>query len=83
MMRAMDANDYDMAEWLLLQGASVHTEAISGMTPAYSVQYDLKKYKPGSPPYQKALHLKELMQARGAVFPAQTPDQVRAKRAKP
>lgn len=82
MMRAMDCQDYDLAEWLLLQGASVDIEAGGGVTPAYSVEFHLQKFEPGSPTYQKVLHLKELMQARGAVFPAQTPEQVRAKRAR-
>jgi len=43
LMRAMDAQDYDLAEWILLQGASVKIVAKGGMTPAYSVQYDLNK----------------------------------------
>jgi len=80
MMRAMDAQDYDLAEWLLLRGASVHVVAGGGMTPAYSVQYDLKKFKVGSPTYNKVLHFKMLMEERGAVFPALNPAEVRAKR---
>ena len=80
MMAAIDSQDYDLAEWLLLHGASVHVEAKGGMTPAYSVQYDLQKFKPGSPTYNKVLHLKELMEARGAVFPAPSPAEIRAKR---
>ena len=82
MMRAMDAQDYDLAERLLLQGASVHIEAGGGMTPAYSAQYDLQKFKPGSPTNNKVLRFKELMQARGAVFPALSPAEVRARRTK-
>jgi uncharacterized protein len=80
MMRAMDAQDYDLAEWLLIRGASVHVVAGGGMTPAYSVEYDLKKFKDGSPTYNKVLHLKKLMEERGAVFPALSPAEVRAKR---
>jgi len=82
LMRAMDAQDYDMAEWLLLKGASVHIEAGGGMTPAYSVQFHLQKFKPGSPTYNKVLHLKKMMEERGAVFPAPSPAEIRAKRAK-
>lgn len=82
LMRAMDSQNYDMAEWLLLRGASVHVEPPSGMTPAYSVQFHLNKFKPGSSTYNKVLHLKKLMEERGAVFPAQTPAEVRAKREK-
>lgn len=82
MMRAMDCQDYDMAEWLLLRGASVHVEPRSGMTPAYSVEFHLNKFIPDSPTYNKVLHLKKLMEERGAVFPAQTPAEVRARREK-
>ena len=83
MMRAMDAEDYDLAEFLLLHGASVHIEAYGGMTPAFSVQYDLQKFKPDSPIYRKVLHFKQLIQARGAVFPALSPAEMRAKRNRP
>lgn len=80
MMRAMDAQDFDLAEWLILNGASVHTEANGGMTPAYSIQYDLQKFRPGTPTHDKVLRLKKLMEKRGAVFPAPSPAEVRAKR---
>jgi ankyrin repeat protein len=81
MMRAIDAQDYEMAEWLLLQGASVHIVAKSGMTPAYSIEYDLRKYKIDSPSYKKVQHLMKLMQERGAKFPATAPAEMREKRA--
>jgi uncharacterized protein len=82
MMRAMDAQDYDLAEWLLLKGASVFVATGGGVTPAYSVEFHLKKFKPGSPTYNKVLHLKKLMEERGAVFPAPSPEEVRAQRTK-
>lgn len=82
MMRAIDAQDYGMAEWLVREGASVHIEAKGGMTPAYSIQYDLQKFKPGSPTHNKVLHLKKLMEERGAIFPAPNPAEVKAKRTK-
>lgn len=81
MMAAMDAQDYDLAEWLLLQGASVHVMAGGDMSPAYLVQFHLQKFKPGTPTYNKVLHLKKLMEERGAVFPAPSPAEVRARRA--
>ncbi len=80
MMCAMDIQDYDMAEWLLQKGASIHIAPPSGVTPAYSVEFHLKKYIPGSPTYNKVLHLKEMMAERGAVFPAPSPAEVRARR---
>jgi len=78
LVRAMDAQDYDLAEWILLQGAAVVREpTISGMTPANAVQFHLNKFIPGSPTYNKVLHLKQLMEARGAVFPALSPKEIR------
>jgi ankyrin repeat protein len=82
LMRAMDAQDYEMAEWLLQHGASVHVEPRSGVTPAYSVMFHLNKFIPGSPTYNKVLHLKQMMAERGAVFPPLTPEEVRARREK-
>jgi uncharacterized protein len=81
MMRAIDAQDYEMAEWLLLQGASVQIVAKSGMTPAYSIEYGFRKYKIDSPSYKKVQHLMKLMQERGAKFPATAPAEMREKRA--
>lgn len=80
LMRAMDAQNFELAEWILLQGASVTIEAKSGMTPAYSVQYDLNKFRPGSPTHDKVLRLKALMEARGATFPAPSPPELRERR---
>ncbi|UFS71707.1 ankyrin repeat domain-containing protein [Geomonas sp. RF6] len=83
MMDAMDVQDYELAEWLLQQGASIQIETKAGVTPAYTVQFHLQKFKPGSPTYNKVLRLKNLMEQKGAVFPAPTPKEVRAKHAKP
>ena len=82
MMRAMDAQDYDLAEWLLVRGASVQVEAGSGMTPAYSAEFHLNKFIPGSPTYNKVLRLKKMMEDHGAVFPATSPAELRSKREK-
>lgn len=83
LMSAMDVQDYDVAEDLMEKGASIHIVTAAGVTPAYLVEFHLKKFKPGTPIYNKVLHLKEMMAERGAVFPAPTPAEVRAKRAKP
>lgn len=80
MMRAVDAQDYELAQWLVSRGASLNVEAYDGVTPAYSVEFHLKKYEVGSSAHYKVLRLKELMQERGAVFPPLSPAQVRANR---
>lgn len=81
LMSAMDTQDYDLAEWLILRGASVVIQTNYGITPANIAELHLKKFKPGTPEYNKVLHLKDMMAERGAVFPAPTPAQIRAKRA--
>jgi hypothetical protein len=79
LMRAIDAQDYDLAAWLMEQGASV-TFVAHDRTIAWSLEFHLAKYAPGSPPYQKVLALKQMAEQRGAVFPAKSPKQRREER---
>jgi ankyrin repeat protein len=79
LMRAIDAQDYDVAAWLMEQGASV-TFVAHDRTIAWSVEFHLAKYTPGSPPYQKVLALKQMAEQRGAQFPAKSPKQRREER---
>ncbi len=79
LIRAIDAQDYDLAIWLLQQGASA-TIRPRDMTAAWSIEFHLKKFVPGSPMYLKVLQLKELAAQKGAVFPAKSPAQYRAER---
>jgi len=79
LMRALDAQDYDLAAWLMEQGASV-TVVAHDMTVAWSLQYDLDRLAPGSPSYQKVLALRQLAEQRGARFPAKSPRQRREER---
>lgn len=80
LMAAIDVQDYDLAEALLNQGASVKIDTPSGMTPAYSVQFNLSKYVAGSSTHTKLIRLKTLMEQKGAVFPAMSPKEVRTLR---
>ena len=82
LLDAMDVQDYELAEWILLQGASVKIETPAGGTPANAVEFYLKKFRPGTPTHDQVLRLKALMQARGAVFPAPTPQEIRERRAR-
>ena len=79
LMRAIDAQDYDLAAWLMEQGASV-TFVAHDRTIAWSLEFHLAKYAPGSPPYQKVLALKQMAEQRGAQFPAKSPKQRREER---
>jgi hypothetical protein len=78
-MRALDGQNYELAKWLLEQGASVTIDA-HDMTVAWSLQYDLDRFAPGSPTYQKVLELKQMAEQRGAQFPAKSPKQRREER---
>lgn len=80
LMDVLSAYDFDRAEWLIQRGAKVVIEDRNGVTPAYIIQNDLSRVKSGSESEQKLLNLKNLMQARGAAFPAATPAENRAKR---
>jgi hypothetical protein len=80
LMDAVDAQDYDLAAWLIGQGASMTIDA-HDRTVAWSLEFHLAKYKPGTPPYQKVLALKQMATQRGAQFPATSPKQRRAERA--
>ncbi len=82
LLSTMSMQDYELAEWILLQGASVKIDTPSGVTPANAVEFYLKKFRPGTPTHEQVLRLKALMQARGAVFPAPTPQEIRERRAK-
>jgi uncharacterized protein len=79
LMRAIDAQDYDLAAWLMEQGASV-TFMAHDRTIAWSLEFHLAKYSPGSPTYQKVLALKQMAEQRGATFPAKSPKQRREER---
>ncbi len=79
LMSAISSQDYDLAAWLMEQGASV-TFVAHDRTIAWSLEFHLAKYKPGSPPYQKVLVLKQMAEQRGAQFPAKSPQQRREER---
>jgi uncharacterized protein len=82
-LQALAAQDFEMAEWLLQQGAAVVREPTpAGLTPANAVQFHLGRVRPGSPGQARLLRMQAQMQAKGAVFPAPTPEQVRASRGK-
>ncbi len=79
LMDAIDGQNYDLAAWLMEQGASV-TFVAHDRTIAWSLEFHLAKYVPGSPTYQKVLALKQMAEQRGAVFPAKSPKQRREER---
>lgn len=78
-LRALDMQYFDLALWLLKRGSAIDFLAGGDLSPAYSVQFDLERMKEGSLKKQLLLEIKQLMQTKGAVFPAESPDQIRAR----
>jgi hypothetical protein len=81
LMRALTAEDFDLAQWLIEQGASVTAHGRDN-TAAYLIQFLLQKSTPGTPRYGILMHLKEMAAAGGAVFPARSPKELREERKK-
>ena len=79
-MGAMSTEDFDLAEQLILRGASVNIDTPSGVTPAYQVERMLGRYTVGSKTYLKLQRIKNLMIERGAIFPATDPVELRRRR---
>ena len=79
LMSAIDMQDYELSAWLMEQGASV-TLVLHDQTVAWSLEYQLSKYVPGSPAHQKVTALMQMAEQRGAQFPAKSPKQRRAER---
>lgn len=79
-MSAMSSQNFELAEQLILRGASVSIDTPSGVTPAYQVQRMLTLYLPGSTSYLTLQRIKNLMIGRGAVFPATDPKELRERR---
>ena len=79
--KALSREDFEMAEWLLKE-AGVPLDAVSsgGVTPANHLESQIGRYLPGTPIPAVLLRLQALMQARGIVFPVETPAQWRSVR---
>jgi ankyrin repeat protein len=75
-MRALDAQNFDLAESLLNLGASVNIETPGGMTPAYQLQRMLSRYETGTKTYVQLQRMQKLMVARGITFPARDPQAI-------
>ena len=79
-MSAIDAQDYDLAAWLMAQGASVTFVAQRYDHCLEPSSFISPNIAPGTPTYQKVLALKEAAEQRGAQFPAKSPKQRREER---
>ncbi len=79
LMAALDANQLERARYLVEQGANLDVVTSLGESPAWVVQYMLDEQEPGSSGAAALGELKAQMMAKGATFPAEPPDQVRAR----
>lgn len=76
-MEAVDSYSYEVAEFLLLSGASVDCANDLGVTLAWSVDFVINRQQPGSPVRRGFERVRELMIKRGAKFPPDSPELVR------
>ena len=81
-MEALDREDFDTAEWLLVDiGVPVNIAPTKlGSTPANQVQSALDEvFRPGSPTYKRYQKFKRIMEQKGIVFPVETVLEYRAR----
>jgi len=74
---AIDRVKPDIAMYLLQQGADFNTYTGLGVTPAWAVYLEVKDGQPGHPMHTKFLALRDLMIAKGAKWPPDSPPEVR------
>jgi ankyrin repeat protein len=70
---AIDTTHYDMALYLIEQGANVHSKTFDGVSIAYSTERALARMSPGSPGARKLERIIDMMKQRGVTFPAAPP----------
>ncbi|PWC34657.1 hypothetical protein TSO352_24790 [Azospirillum sp. TSO35-2] len=81
LLRSIDMGDLDLTLWLLQRGAAAEFHTPNGMSPAYSIEFELNN-KGGSPERRaKLIEIMRVMKERGAVFPAVDPKEYRAAKA--
>ena len=81
-MESLNLEDFDAAEWLLVDINIPLTDARSpgGVTPANMVQRALVEvFRPGSPTYKRYEKFKRIMEQKGIVFPVETVLEYRAR----
>jgi uncharacterized protein len=79
LMAALDANQFDRARYLVDRGANLEVVTSLGESPAWVVQFMLDEQEAGSAAALELEALKASMVARGARFPPESPDEVRAR----
>jgi uncharacterized protein len=75
---AIDTHQPDRARYLLERGASVNVYTVRGATPGWTVHLIIERQEPGSELRHQFVQLRELMIAKGAKFPPDPPEKVRA-----
>jgi uncharacterized protein len=71
--QALSSKHYDMAMFLIEQGANVHAKNDNGVSVAYSLEWEMKRISTDSPSAKKLQKIKSMMEARGVNFPAAPP----------
>lgn len=74
---AISARKPDIAIYLVRQGADFNTYITIGVSPAWSVHRAINGTRPGNPVHEQFLELRDLMIAKGAKWPPDSPVEVR------
>ena len=83
MLRSIEMSEPEVTLWLLDHGASVNIVTLSGVTPAYSIEWELKKRtQKGSPKEAMVNQIIQRMKELGAEFPGVNPEEVLARQKK-
>ncbi|EHR69152.1 ankyrin repeat protein [Burkholderiales bacterium JOSHI_001] len=82
-IKALLAENLDVAEWLLMEvGTPLSTTTTNGLTPPNYVQEELTRYRPGTPTHTRYLKFKAFMESKGVKFPVETSAEWRARNGK-
>jgi len=67
----------DIAIYLVQQGANFNTYTRNGASPSWAVHLAINRTRPGNPVHEKFLELRDLLIAKGAKWPPDSPPEVR------
>jgi len=67
----------DIAIYLVQQGADFNTYTVNGASPSWAVHLAINDTRPGNPIHEKFLELRNLLIAKGAKWPPDSPVEVR------
>jgi len=74
---AISSRKPDIAIYLVQQGVGFNTYTVNGVSPAWAIHLAINRTRPGNPVHEKFLELRDLLIAKGAKWPPDSPVEVR------